>query len=306
MGDIQRQRLDIPGGDKGGFQRRRVDTRCGERARGDLRGVDLYGSDRVGREDAGEDAVLVDVGRAGPLQAHGGAEDYLSGRSVVFDILVTVAQLHVAAVIHVKGLVAVFETVDSVDRLDGNRSRGGFRAEGKRAHGDTGDGAVAVFRAREKLGRDDRAVIDERLARVPLLHPVEQGGIGPVLARRAGLGLRPDERQVINHAGNQHGDIRRTVVGERGRAGGDDIGHGLRDIVDGYRREARRLVHRTEGEGRESLVAAGHPDGRGEGDGRENLPGGVGGEDILAERLGKGVPVLLHIDGRLSPGDGNL
>ena len=41
-------------------------------------------------------------------------------------------------------------------------------------------------------------------------------------------------------------------------------------------------------------------------DGRENLPRVIRGEHVFTQRLGYGIPVLLDIDGRLSPGDENL
>ncbi|MGG6549005.1 UNVERIFIED_CONTAM: hypothetical protein NY100_26690, partial [Prevotella sp. 15_C9] len=69
---------------------------------------------------------------------------------------------------------------------------------------------------------------------------------------------------------------------------------------------SRRLTHRTDGKGREFLVPAHHPYGRGESDGRENLPRVIRGEHVFTQRLGYGIPVLLDIDGRLSPGDENL
>ena len=76
----------------------------------------------IGGEFSGKDAVLIDIGRTGPVQADISPELDFAGGSVVFDGLAAVALLHVAPVVHVEGLVTVLEAIDAVDSFDSNRS----------------------------------------------------------------------------------------------------------------------------------------------------------------------------------------
>ena len=84
----------------------------------------------IGGEFSGKDAVLIDIGRTGPVQADISPKLDLTGGSVVFDGLAAVSQLHIAPVVHIEGLVAVLEAIDAVDSFDSYRS--GSCLDGKR------------------------------------------------------------------------------------------------------------------------------------------------------------------------------
>ena len=93
-------------------------------------------------------------------------------------------------------------------------------------------GAIAILCSRKEFGGDDGIAINKRLARIPLLNPIEKIRIYTRRTSISLLGFGPYEGKFVGSARDNNWNLHLTVISKRSRVGRNCKCYGLIGIID--------------------------------------------------------------------------